>query len=227
MAQCTAKSKRSGEQCKKDAMKEKNVCYFHGGKSLSGVAHPNYKTGRYAKGLKGRKAKIIDRLLSDEDLLSLDDNIALLDLRIVTLVDSLMEEGNPAELWKAAVKSWNYLDRAIDRIDADGIDRHTKELGTILEKGIREIATWDEIQDRTEARRKLTDSEVMRREKMQYMVLVEDMLKDYMAMGRIIKLAVLDQDDITKEIKVQLLKRIQSGLARQMQIDVASGTEAD
>lgn len=32
-ARCTAKSKRSGEQCKKPAMRGKAVCDFHGGRS--------------------------------------------------------------------------------------------------------------------------------------------------------------------------------------------------
>lgn len=34
MAQCKAKSKRSGERCKKHALKGKNVCKIHGGKSI-------------------------------------------------------------------------------------------------------------------------------------------------------------------------------------------------
>ncbi len=110
--------------------------------------------------------------------------------------------------------------------DSDAVAKHRNELDDILRTGIREIATWDEIQDRSEARRKLTDSEVRRREKMQYLVMVEDTLRDYMMMGREIKLAILDAD-ISKEIKVQLLKRIQSGFARHMQISVAQGTEPD
>lgn len=32
-ARCAAKSKRSGEQCKKPAMRGKSVCDFHGGRS--------------------------------------------------------------------------------------------------------------------------------------------------------------------------------------------------
>lgn len=33
--QCSARSKRTGERCKKKAMRGKNVCMFHGGKSIS------------------------------------------------------------------------------------------------------------------------------------------------------------------------------------------------
>ncbi len=193
---------------------------------MAGIAHPQYKTGRYGMDLGESKAKALDRLLTDEELLRLDDNIALLDLRIVDLVSSLTEGGNPAQMWKQAFKYWDLMWRATARGDSDAVAKHRNELDDILRTGIREIATWDEIQDRSEARRKLTDSEVRRREKMQYLVMVEDTLRDYMMMGREIKLAVLDAE-IPKEIKVQLLKRIQGGFARHMQISIAQGTESD
>ena len=38
MAQCAAKSKQSGERCKKDAVASMSVCHIHGGKSLTGIA---------------------------------------------------------------------------------------------------------------------------------------------------------------------------------------------
>jgi hypothetical protein len=56
-ARCTAKSKRSGEQCKKPAMRGKAVCDFHGGRSTgpkteAGKARQRAavtKTGEYTK----------------------------------------------------------------------------------------------------------------------------------------------------------------------------------
>lgn len=46
---CTAKSKRSGQECKAPAMKGWTVCRFHGagGGAPRGVAHGMYRHGRY------------------------------------------------------------------------------------------------------------------------------------------------------------------------------------
>lgn len=41
---CGAKT-RSGTQCQKSPLENKRRCRLHGGASLSGTAHPNYKHG--------------------------------------------------------------------------------------------------------------------------------------------------------------------------------------
>src|SRR5690606_14036435 len=51
MAQCKAKSKRSGVRCKKDAVIGGEVCHIHGGKTPKGVDSPQYIHGRYSKTL--------------------------------------------------------------------------------------------------------------------------------------------------------------------------------
>jgi hypothetical protein len=61
---------------------------------------------------------------------------------------------------------------------------------------------------------------------MQYLVMVEDTLKDYMAIGREIRTAIADAD-IPKETKIQILTRIQDGFARHIAIGSDRGTEAD
>lgn len=92
MAQCTAKSKRSGERCKRHATPGHNVCYIHGGKSLVGVAHPGLKTGRYSKHLPTRLGERYEAALKDPDLLALRDEIALTDADIARILDALDEE---------------------------------------------------------------------------------------------------------------------------------------
>jgi hypothetical protein len=46
---CTATSKRTKQPCRARAMRGVNVCYHHGGRSLRGFAHPNYRHGYYCK----------------------------------------------------------------------------------------------------------------------------------------------------------------------------------
>ena len=44
---CGAKN-RLGHPCKKSPMDGKNRCHLHGGKSIGGVAHYNFKDGKYS-----------------------------------------------------------------------------------------------------------------------------------------------------------------------------------
>lgn len=46
---CKATSKRTHQPCRARAMRGREVCYHHGGKSLRGFVHPNYKHGYYVK----------------------------------------------------------------------------------------------------------------------------------------------------------------------------------
>ena len=72
---CTAKSKRSGEQCKKPALRGKAVCEFHGGRSTGpktaeGKARQRaavLKTGDYTKEAMEDKARSVRVLAGLED----------------------------------------------------------------------------------------------------------------------------------------------------------------
>ena len=46
--ECGAKT-RAGGRCKNAPIGSTGRCRMHGGKSLSGIAHPNYKHGKYSK----------------------------------------------------------------------------------------------------------------------------------------------------------------------------------
>ena len=96
--QCTAKSKRSGRQCRKSAMKGRTVCLAHGGRTPRGVASPNFKTGRYSRSLPGHLVADYERAINDPTLLSLRDDIALNETMITTLLQQLDESpDNPAK----------------------------------------------------------------------------------------------------------------------------------
>jgi len=45
---CTATSKRTKKPCRARAMVGRTNCYHHGGKSLRGLIHPNFKHGYYS-----------------------------------------------------------------------------------------------------------------------------------------------------------------------------------
>jgi hypothetical protein len=93
--QCEATSKRSGERCRKHAMRGRNVCLAHGGKTPRGAASPHFKTGRYSRSLPGRLVAAYEEALSDPRLLSLRDDIALTDAMLMETLSQL-DDDTPA-----------------------------------------------------------------------------------------------------------------------------------
>ena len=194
----------------------KQKCGKHGGNSPEGIEHYAWKGGRYAKDAGESRQKKLDRLLNDKDLLRLDDNIALLDFRITELFESLREGGNPTDLLIQIQKRWDSLWDSYAKKDQAATQGHKGAIAELLIEGAKDKATWDEIDTRTETRRKLTDSESRRREKMKYLVMVEDTVSDYRNMGRIVRAAIMEAD-MPKELKAVILGNIQDGFADFMQ----------
>ncbi len=93
--QCEATSKRSGERCRKHAMRGRNVCLAHGGKTPRGAASPHFKTGRYSRSLPGRLVAAYEEALSDPRLLSLRDELALTDAMLMETL-SQFDDDTPA-----------------------------------------------------------------------------------------------------------------------------------
>lgn len=87
--QCSATSKRSGERCRKHAMKGRSVCRAHGGATPRGMASPHWKHGRYSSALPEGLAARYEAALADSRLLSLRDDIALVNLEITEALASV------------------------------------------------------------------------------------------------------------------------------------------
>lgn len=93
MAQCTAKSKRSRQRCKRHAKPGRTVCKIHGGDTPVGLAAPNFKTGRYSKYLPTGLAERYIVARTDPELLSLRDEIGLVDTRISEVLTQPSDPG--------------------------------------------------------------------------------------------------------------------------------------
>lgn len=88
-------------------------CNLHGGKSLSGVAHPNFKDGSRSRyPLKGALSGRYARHLEDLDYISLRDEIALV----------------TASIEDAAIKLDTLRDLPADEFDAKEIEKREGEI---------------------------------------------------------------------------------------------------
>lgn len=156
--QCTATSKRTGNRCKANAVNGRDVCYHHGGKSLQGSAVATFQTGRYSRYLPERLAERYEEAASDPELLSLREDVALLDTRLSQLI-ARADTGESAEAWKRVQKTLKDLQKA----EAGGKPERKKEarwaLEDAIEQGGTDIEVWTEIGFHLERRRKLTESE--------------------------------------------------------------------
>lgn len=109
--QCQAQAKSSGLQCRRRAVAGRAVCTVHGGLTPRGVASPHFKTGRHSRDLPAQLSERYREALADTDLLSLRDDIALVDARVTELLETL--EDNPAA-WDAITDLFETRRKLVD-----------------------------------------------------------------------------------------------------------------
>ena len=170
--ECTAKSKRTKKQCGARAMNGKNVCYHHGGKSLSGISSPSTKHGRYSKDLPTQLAGRYKEAQSDPELLSLRSEIALIDVRIGGLVKTIDSEKSE-RLWGTVKKEYDDLAFAMKNNNTSQTIKQMGEIKRLLSEGMEDDAIWEEITGAIDQRRKLVESERTRLVQMQEMITSE------------------------------------------------------
>lgn len=194
MAQCTAKSKRSGEQCKRGAVPGSTKCHMHGGKSLVGAASPVLKTGRYSKYLPERLMARYGEAQADADLLVLRDEVALVDTRLAELLGRV-DTGESARRWQEAQDAFGELHKARLKGDAkefvaamDGLER------TLLSGN--DYGLWAEIANAVDLRKRLVESERKRLVEMQQVITAERAMVLLTTVVDIIRTHVTDRDTL-------------------------------
>ena len=155
-------------------------CRLHGGLSLSGIASPSLKSGRYSKNLPTRLMEKYDAARKDGDLLALRDDLALLDARLEDVL-AKVDTGESGETWKAllsAVHEFDSAERALESCDSEvkrANWKHDREeaMRTIIvlcQAGMSDYAAWSEVKSLLESRRKISETEQKRLVAMQQMI---------------------------------------------------------
>lgn len=189
---CGARARTTGKPCKNWAMPN-GRCRMHGGKSPGGIASPSFKHGRYSKYLPGRFIERYAEAAQDKDLLSLRDDIALMDVRLVDLLLQL-HTGESGQLWQEVIEAKRRLDHAILISDADAVRGALASLDKLLESGVNDHAAWREIVDLLERKRRLSDSEHRRQIQNGELVPIEDVFAFADALILAVKRHVNDLD---------------------------------
>jgi len=133
---CCAKSKSTGERCKRPVVAGRRVCRYHGGNSPGG----QIKHGRYAKGL-GRFRHAYEEALNDPSLLDLRETIALLDITVQKAVERAADCDSP----QFRAMALELYEKAMRNLGTDEGAQSLNELGDLLERGVAEDGALDEL----------------------------------------------------------------------------------
>lgn len=171
---CTAKSRRTGEQCKRSAAVGRKVCSMHGGKSpMAGPSHPAYRTGRYSKILPDARRRFYELSINSPDQLEQSSEVAILQDRLQELLSQVGDVGESAKAWESAARLYAEWQAALGRIserqaanDAAGAEHYGRQaaelsaqLGAVLSDGAKASERWAEIRSTMEQHRKVIESE--------------------------------------------------------------------
>ena len=175
MVQCSATSKRTGEQCQRAAMTGRTTCYIHGGKTPRGAALPQTTHGRYSKDLPTRLAARYEEARTDPDLLNLNAEIQL---TYALLGEALkgMDHGESGQLWRSLKDAWETFQDANRAQDKESSRLALIDIGDLIRRGVADAAARSEVLGIIERRRKLVESEGKRRTAMQQMITAERLM---------------------------------------------------
>jgi len=195
MAQCKAKSKRSGVRCKNNAVTGMQVCRMHGGKSLAGADSGTFVTGRYSKHLPDRLAGKYLEALADKDLIRLNEEIALVDTRLRDQLDHLAVAGMAANGWSRAKDAFDAFRIANASGRRAAMRVALNNLESILNTGADDAIAWKTILDLIESRRKLVETERRRLLDEDQVITVERLMIFVSAISDIIRRNVASREE--------------------------------
>jgi hypothetical protein len=151
---CVAKSKRSQQRCNKAAVPGRNVCHLHGGKSLSGPAHPSWKSkvDRYVEtfGIDP------ESIAAEAELQNQNPEIAALDQRIINIANEVRSNLSPASV---IYGHFQLLEFAMKSEDTAAMRVAFSALKDSLTRNAGADRQWRTIERLLDTKRKLIESE--------------------------------------------------------------------
>lgn len=187
---CGAK-KRNGEPCPAYPVKGSTRCRMHGGTTPRGLALPQTTNGRYSRSLPARMAGRYAEAVRDTELLTLREDIALLDARLQDVL-SRVDTGESGAAWSKVQDAYLDLRKARASADAGKMAEALTALGLAIEAGTADYAAWEDVRSLLDQRRRLVESERKRLVEMQQTLTVEKAMLLVGAIAGIVRSHVSD-----------------------------------
>jgi len=208
---CNARRVRGQGLCQRHPVAGKTRCQKHGGRSLSGVASPSFKTGRWSTALPQRLLARYEQAQSDGELLALRDEIQLTDARLGDLL-SRADSGESGQLWLTLQQRWREFQRYRASGDVRRMQASVELLGEQVQRGVSDHEIWTEIGSLMDRRQRLVEAERRRLETMAQSLTVEE------AMGLLRTVLDVIRRNVTDRA---VLGRIASELGSLVTLDAA------
>jgi len=158
---CGAKLRKSNppRYCQRYPMPN-GRCHLHGGKSPKGLASATYQGKGFSKYFPSKKlGKIFARSFEDPELTRSRKDLAIVETRLVELIQSLNTQQN-GSLWTQLRSKHRELKRS--KPTSTKAANLFKEIGELVERGSNDSLIWNEIAKQIDLRRRLLDSETKR-----------------------------------------------------------------
>jgi hypothetical protein len=202
MQRCGAKNKQSGGTCDNWVVRGRTRCRMHGGKSLVGTSCPQYRSGRYSAYVPERLRARYEQAEDDVELLSLRDELALTDARLMDLL-SRVDLGESGHLWTDLKKAYRAFTLAKRSEDVTRMHTTLARMEHLIESAVDDHQAWTVIGELIEQRRRLAESEGKRMVMLQQTITAEQALAMMRAIVDILTRHVLDRK-VLSDIVVEL-----------------------
>ena len=157
--------KKTGQQCGKPSIRHHDRCKTHGGALTKqiGPANPNWRGGVSADRKPGRWTEMLAeplrdayiRALRDPDILSLESEIALIDVRL----DELVKRTGAHAEWSEVKRLVDHAKLAFVKQDKEGFAHAFGELEMLANGQYDNDRAWKAVTELTDRRRILVESE--------------------------------------------------------------------
>lgn len=172
---CQGLCKQHDRQCRRWPTIGREFCKLHGGHAARGIAHGNYKHGKFTKHLPVSLAAKYNAAREDKELLSLKDDIAIAEAREVELFE-MIDTGESGKVWKKLQKAGDAFQRAYETGNSDKLMEVVQNIRSLVQEGQPSYSLWEELLYVQEHKRKLTETENKMLISKQQMITVEQLM---------------------------------------------------
>jgi DNA-binding GntR family transcriptional regulator len=139
------------------------------------MANGNFKHGRYSKDLLTAMAARVDEARGNPELLSVSDDIALVEARIAEVLRQL-GTGESGAAWQALKRALGEFSAALARGDMAGMTTHFEAMQALVKEGSGTARAWEELRRLEETRCKLVQTEMKTLQGLQQMMTIQQHL---------------------------------------------------
>lgn len=190
---CGAKRSQGPGFCLRDPMANgSGRCPKHGGRALRGAESGTFVHGRYSRYVPVRLLARLGEARADPELLSLREDIALVDARVGELLERV-ESGESARAWAQLRKIWKDFERFRAAGNVPKMQEMLELLAEPLGRGLTDHDAWAEIGLHLDRRQRLVEAQQRYLERIQATLTVEEAMSMLGTILDVLRRHVTDQ----------------------------------